>query len=174
VRRVREPPCWRLESGNLRRFAPQRHAIVSHRRINEVPHLSTRCFRRYLFLVIGKVHCGMYHERFDFSRRHQWIASHVPDHYRNDQGVLAGYEVSDFQGVLSKECFQHEQLAMYCWFIFETGSRPENFIFHHSFPQRSQHLDWAFTGQPNGCIANREIAFMGTEQPHGFQRLAFT
>jgi hypothetical protein len=67
-----------------------------------------------------------------------------------------------------KECSQRSAFNMssrlcIAGFIFETGSRPENFIFHHSFPQRSQHLDWAFTGQPNACIADpskREITFM--------------
>jgi hypothetical protein len=71
-----------------------------------------------------------------------------------------------------KECSQRSAFNMssrlcIAGFIFETGSRPENFIFHHSFPQRSQHLDWAFTGQPNGCIANEKLPLRALNSPTG-------
>jgi len=38
-------------------------------------------------------------ERLDFRRRHQWIASHVPDWVANNRGDPVGYEVFEFQEI---------------------------------------------------------------------------
>ena len=106
--------------------------------INQVPHQSTRRFRRFrrhLFLV-RKVRCGMYwvvDERFDFINGWRGMSPVTVKTIKEFSQVMKfeAFKESDLNmSRITSECRQSamsktSSLRPYCWFIFETGSRPE-------------------------------------------------